>query len=74
MPLILALGRYKQADLRVQGLPGLHSELQSSQGHIEILSQTQIKENKVDVRSASHPTQASLNERVKSSDYQEQEL
>ena len=35
MPLITALGRQRQPDLWVQSQPGLHSELQDSQGYIE---------------------------------------
>jgi hypothetical protein len=35
MPLITALGRQRQADLWVWGQPGLHSELQDSQGYTE---------------------------------------
>jgi hypothetical protein len=35
MPLILALGRQRQADFCVQGQPGLQSELQDSQGYTE---------------------------------------
>ena len=35
MPLITALGRQRQPDLWVQSQPGLHSELQDSQGYTE---------------------------------------
>jgi hypothetical protein len=35
MPLILALGRQRQADFWVQGQPGLQSEFQDSQGYTE---------------------------------------
>ena len=35
MPLITALGRQGQTDLWVRSQPGLHSELQDSQGYIE---------------------------------------
>ena len=35
MPLIPALGRQRQADFRVRGQPGLHSEFQGSQGYTE---------------------------------------
>jgi hypothetical protein len=46
MPLIPALrGRLRQADLRVQGQPGLQSEFQDSQGYKETLYPTK-KQNK----------------------------
>jgi hypothetical protein len=35
MPLILALGRQRQADFWVRGQPGLQSKLQDSQGYTE---------------------------------------
>jgi hypothetical protein len=35
MPLVLALGRQRQADFWVQGQPGLQSEFQDSQGYTE---------------------------------------
>jgi hypothetical protein len=35
MPLIPALGRQRQADFRVRGQPGLHSEFQDSQDYTE---------------------------------------
>jgi hypothetical protein len=35
MPLILALGRQKQADFWVRGQPGLQSEFQDRQGYTE---------------------------------------
>ena len=35
MPLIPALERQRQADLRVQGQPGLQGEFQDSQGYTE---------------------------------------
>jgi hypothetical protein len=34
-PLILALGRQRQADFLVRGQPGLQSEFQDSQGYTE---------------------------------------
>jgi hypothetical protein len=35
MPLITALGRQRQAELRIQGQPGLQSKFQDSQGFTE---------------------------------------
>ena len=50
MPLILALGRQRQADFWVQGQPGLQSEFQGSQGYTEKpcleKNQTKTKQNK----------------------------
>jgi hypothetical protein len=44
-PLILALGRQRQADFCVQGQPGLQSEFQDSQGYTEKLSQKTRNQN-----------------------------
>jgi hypothetical protein len=47
-PLILALGRQRQADFWVQGQPGLQSEFQDSQGYREksCLEKPKINKNK----------------------------
>jgi hypothetical protein len=45
-PLILALGRQKQANFCVRGQPGLQSEFQDSQGYIEKPCFEKTKQNK----------------------------
>jgi hypothetical protein len=45
LPLIPALGRKNQADLRVPGQPGLESGFQGSQGYTETLYLEKTKTN-----------------------------